>query len=170
MLLTNVVVSETLFQRIFDPGIKPVPVAVRVNVEPGTTVEGGASDVRTGTGLPTMTIRLLDGLPPGAGLVTVIRIVPDEVRYSAGIEVVNEVELTKVVGSGVPFQRIVAPTTNRAPVVVSVTEGDPIGISIGVTAVRAGVGLTMASDSPFEVPPLGEGLTAVIIAVPVVVM
>jgi hypothetical protein len=72
---TNVLVRSTPFQRTFDPGMKLLPVTVRVKVGPPAIAELGEIPVITGIGLAgglMVKVRVPDAPPPGVGLKTEI--------------------------------------------------------------------------------------------------
>jgi len=103
-----------------DSGTKFEPEMVSVKTPDPTNAASGLSDVRTGIELVIVNVCPFDVPPPGEGLVVVTVAVPAVVRYPAGTVAVSEVELTKLVASGVPFQLAVAPETKFEPVAVSV--------------------------------------------------
>ena len=74
--------------------------------------------------------------------------------------------LTTLVGRGLPFQNTVAPTTNFVPFTVRVKAGPPAVALAGLRLVIVGTGLLMGKGTGLEVPPPGEGLKAVTLAVP----
>ena len=78
MLLTNVVARSLAFHRTTDELMKFVPVAVRVNAAPPTTVLLGDSELSVGLGFGAVIVNVcpLEVPPPGVGLKTVTDAVP----------------------------------------------------------------------------------------------
>lgn len=67
----------------------------------------------------------LDVPPPGDGLITVIKAVPEVEMSDVGIAAVNSVSLTKAVGRGLPFQFTTDVEVKPEPFTVSVNADPP---------------------------------------------
>lgn len=104
--------------------------------------------------------------PPGGGLDIVTCAMPLELIFEAGILARTCVELTKVVATSVPFQRMFAPLTNCEPLTLRVNEAEPASALEGESDVAIGIGLFTANGSLFDVPPPGDGLITVMLSVP----
>lgn len=68
-----------------------------------------------------------------------------------------------------PFQLTTDPATKFEPVTVRVNVDEPAIVDVGSTDVRTGIGLEIVNVKLFEVPPPGEGLFMVTVAVPAIV-
>src|SRR5438552_10429878 len=64
VLLTNVLVRFTPFQRTTEPATNLLPVPVNVNPGPPWTALLGESEVRTGTGFPPVPVTTRERFPP----------------------------------------------------------------------------------------------------------
>jgi len=169
VVLTNVVVNGVPFQVTTDPEIKFDPVAVSVNAEPGATVDVGSNDVNAGIGFVMVNVKSLEVPPSGVGLLIVMVTVPAAVRCPSGTTAVSEVARIYVVARALPFQLTTDPGMKFEPVRVSVKGLDATKTVFGLIDVRTGTGLVIVNVNPLDVPPPGEGLPAVIVAVPAVV-
>jgi hypothetical protein len=119
--------------------------------------------------LLTVSVWGFDGPLLGAGLFTVILLVPAVVRSPAGIVAVNRVELTKVVVLAAPLRYTIAPFINLVPLIVNVKPASLTFFVAGEIFVVTGDGLFTVSVWAFDVPPPGVGLNTVMLLVPAVV-
>jgi hypothetical protein len=163
---TKVVLRAEPFQSAVDDALKFVPVMVSVKLFPPAVVDVGEILVVVGTGLLTVSICEPDVPPPGPGFTTVIKSVPPTVISVAGMVTVIVVLEIKVVVSGVPLKSIVDEALKFVPVTVSVKDGPPAVVEVGLTLVVVGTGLLMVNVCAFDVPPPGAGFTTVMDAVP----
>ena len=75
--------------RTTEPEIKPLPVSVSVNAAlPAETLAGEMLE-SVGSGLVIVSVTAAEVPPPGAELVTVIEMVPDEATSPAGMAAVS---------------------------------------------------------------------------------
>ena len=106
---------------------------------------------------------------PVPGVVTVMLAVPAVAIFAAGTGAVNEVALTYVVVSPVPFQLITELLVKLVPVAVSVNADPPAMAVFGVTELSTGTGgLCTINASAVEVP--APAVETVILSVPAVVI
>ena len=111
-------------------------------------------------------VRAFEVPPPGAGLNTVTRAVPDEAISAAGIAAVNWVALTNVVVRLLPFHCTTDAEIKFVPFTVSVNAAPPAKALLGAMEVRVGTGLfgtaaVIVNVKPVESPPPGAGLDTV---------
>jgi hypothetical protein len=89
VLLTKVAVRFAPLTCTTEPGMKPLPVSVRVKAAlPAETLAGEILESE-GSGLVIVSVRAAEVPPPGAELATVIETVPDEATSLAGIAAVS---------------------------------------------------------------------------------
>jgi hypothetical protein len=156
--LTNVVDSDTPFQRTVEPLTYPAPLTVNVNAGPPTVAAFGFKLVIVS--VLTVNVTPLDMPPPGFTTVRVA--VPAEAIRLAGTVAVTCVVLRKVVDSADPFHCTVEPLTYPAPLTVSVNAGPPAVATFGFKLVI--VSALTVNVTPLDVPP--PGFTVVMVAVP----
>src|SRR5215471_2848535 len=103
---------------------------------------------------------MLDGPPPGLGLLTVTAAVPAEATSLAGIAAVICVALTNVVGSVLPLNLTTEVETKFVPLTVSVNAAPPGECELppAFTVVMAGTALLTVKFDGAEAPPPGLGL------------
>lgn len=114
-----------------------------------------------GTGLLTVKESAADVPPPGAGVKTVMESVPAEAMSDAEMNVVNWVELTKVVDRLAPLTFTTEAETKLLPVKVNVKPLLPAMTLEGEMLESAGAGLFTASDKAPEVEPSGFTISMV---------
>ena len=115
-------------------------------------------------------VRAFDMPPPGEAFTTVTETVPEVARSLAEIAAANCLLLTKVAVRARPFHCTVEPETKFVPVTVRVKAAPPAVALEGESKLAVGIGLLMVKVRAFDVPPPGEGFTAVTEAVPAVAM
>jgi hypothetical protein len=166
VLLTNEGVRLAPFHRTIELLRKLVPFTVSVNDTPPAVPEIGLRLVIVGTGLDPVMLNMyaLDVPPPGEELTAVTLAVPAEAMSAAVIAAVNCVLLTKVVVRLDPFHRIVELLRKLVPFTVSVNAAPPATMEVGLRLMIAGA--MMVNVCVLDVPPPGEGLTTVTLAVP----
>jgi hypothetical protein len=164
--------SAVPFQSTVEVDSKPLPLTVNVNAAAPAVAVDGDSPEMAGTGLLLSTLKVepAEVPPPGAGLLTVTLALPALAIPEAGTAALTCVALTYVVDSAVPFQFTAEADSNPLPFTVSVNAPDPAVVELGDKADTAGIGLLalMSNVEPAEVPPPGDGLTTVTLAVPAV--
>ena len=107
--------------------------------------------------------------PPGVGLKTVTIAVPAVLRSLLRIAALNCVELTKVVARAVPFHCTCEVGMNPLPVTDKLSAVAPMAAEEGRIELTEGAGLAaIVKAMPVDVPPPGEGLITVTVAVPTV--
>jgi len=84
-----VVVRSAPFQRTTEPGMKLVPVAVRVKAPLPATFVAGESEVSVGWGFVVVKVWGSEVPPPGAGVYTVTLAVPAVAISAAGMAAVS---------------------------------------------------------------------------------
>src|SRR6266542_871310 len=106
--------------------------------------------------------------PPGVGLKTVTAALPAPAISLAGIEAVSWPALTKDVGRSDPFQRTTDAEMKLLPLTVRMKLGPPAVTDDGLMPVILGTGFVAltVNATEFEVPPPGDGLKTVIVALP----
>ncbi len=92
-----------------------------------------------------MKFRLLDGPPPGAGLMTVTSAAPAAAISLAEMAALSSVLLTKVVVRSAPFHCTAEPKTKFDPLTVRMKFGPPAAALLGESAFRTGKGLSLAA-------------------------
>jgi hypothetical protein len=95
--LTRVVGRAAPFHRTIDDATKPDPLTVSENPAPPALTLLGERPVTVGAGFRTGRFDAAEVPPPGAGVTTVITMVPAAMRSDAGIAAVRVVELLNVV-------------------------------------------------------------------------
>ncbi len=143
--LTYVVVSgRSGVATTFEAGMKPFPVIVIVNPAAPIATLVGEIAVTVGADDTIGSRTIADELTPGVA--TVIAAEPSIAIRFAGIVVVNFVESTNVVGSGVVCQTIADCGVKREPIAVNVNAGPPVTAAAGSrlnSVVPRGSGLTI---------------------------
>jgi hypothetical protein len=101
-------------------------------------------------------------------LKTVTAALPALAMSPAGIDAVTWPELTKVVARSAPFQRTRDEEMKLLPFTVSVKDAPPAVAEVGLMLVIAGTGFAavIVNVTEFEIPPPGDGLNTVIVALP----
>jgi hypothetical protein len=177
VLLRTVVVWFSPFHCATEAATKPEPVTV--SAKPGQPAGAlvSESDEIAGTGLlgKGLIVSVLadETPPPGAGLETVTLAMPATATSEAEMGAVSCVELTKVVGRLPPFHCTVETETKPVPITVNVNAASPALTLEGFSVEIAGAGLTgvlMVNKTALELPPPGEGLNTVTLAVPALAM
>jgi hypothetical protein len=141
--LTTVVVRFAPFHwRTVTPGIKPVPVAARVNpaLPAGRCVGVIVASVGAGLGLPTLKLIVFDRPPPGPGLNTWTGLAPAVLISSARIVTTIWVGVVEVGMRSAPLNFTMAPGTKLLPEIVNAKLGPPTSAPLGVNALITGVG------------------------------
>jgi len=155
VLLTKVVVRFAPLARTTEPGMKPLPVSVRVKAAlPAETLTGEIVESE-GDGLLIVSVKAVEAPPPGAGFAAVIETVPEEATSLAGIAAVSCVLLTKVVLRLEPFTCTRDPFTKFEPFTVSVKVPLPTTTVAGDRLVSDGTGLLTVKVRDALVPPPG---------------
>lgn len=164
--LTKVVVRGLPFHCTVEPLTKLLPLTVKVKAAPPAVAPFGFKLVIEGRGLLMANVAASEVPPPGAGVVTVTLAVLAVAMSVAGIKAVNCVALMKNVVRALPFHCTVESLMNPLPVTTNVKAVPPAVAEAGFKLVMAGAGLLMVKVSPFDVPPPGDGLATVTVAVP----
>lgn len=76
-------------------------------------------------------------------MITVTAALPGVAIRPAGTDAFNSEAETKVVARGLPFQSTVELLRNALPLAISVKEGPPASVELGLMLLRTGVGLVM---------------------------
>jgi len=111
----------------------------------------------------TVTLRELEGPPPGAGLTTVMESGPGEERRFAETSAVTRRLLTKVVCKAEAFHLMVEPETKFEPTTLRVKPGPPCLLLLGDTAAMDGTGLVIPPPPAPPPPPQLDVATAEVI-------
>src|SRR5882724_2114757 len=164
--LTNVVVRLAPLTRTTEPAMKPLPVRVKVKAAPPTETLAGEIFESEGSGLLIVSVKAVEVPPPGAGLTTVIEMVPEEATSLAGIAAVSWVLLTNAVLLLELFTRTTELATKLPPLSVSVNPALPALILAGEILESEGDGLLIVRARAAEIPPPGAGFATVIESVP----
>jgi hypothetical protein len=154
--LTKTVVKGAPFHSTSEPPTKLAPFTVTVKLAPPAVAEFGNAEASTATRLSTVKVAGLGEVPPpGAGVTTVIEIVPPLTRSPTGTKAVNCVAFTSVVTRGVPFQSTTEVLMKPVPFTVSVKPAPPAFAEVGEMEATPGMalGVTMTSTSTGEVLP-----------------
>jgi hypothetical protein len=122
--------------------------------------------VVVGTGLLMVNVCAFDVPPPGAGFTTVMESLPPMAMDEDGTVIVIVVLETNVVVNGTPLKSIVDDALKFVPVTVSVKDGPPAVVEVGLIEEVVGTGFLMVNVCAFDVPPPGVGFTTVMDAVP----
>src|SRR5262249_11031710 len=153
VLLTNVVVRLAPFTCTTEPGMKLLPVKVRVNAALPAFTLAGEMLASEGAGLLTVNATVPEVPPPGAALATVMEREPGEAMSPARIVAFSCVELTNVVARLEPLTRTVDPLTKFEPLTVRVKLPPPADVEDGEMLEILGTGLVTDRLTGAEVPP-----------------
>ena len=163
---TKVVGSGVSFHRTVELAVNAEPFTVRVKAAPPACAVDGLKLVIVGVGGAV----IVNGDPlevtPFALTVTVAA--PAEAMRLAATDAVSLPVLTKAVGSGVSFHRMVELAVNAEPFTVKVKAAPPACAVAGARLVMVGLGAAvMVKADPLEVTPFALTVT---VAVPTEVM
>jgi len=158
LAVTKVVESVDPPHSTTAPGVKPLPVTVRVNPGPPATTDGGLRPVIWRLDDCGLMVRMTAlEVPERPGLITVTIAVPGTVNRLAGTCAVSRFELpnASAVDRGDPFHCTLAPNRNPVPYTARLKPGLPATIEDGVTCLIEGMSGLMLKVTAFEAPPPG---------------
>lgn len=126
----------------------------------------------TPVGIAPLMVKLaaVDVPPPGAGLTTITIAVPGKAMAVAGMAAVSCVPLIYEVGNVVPFHCTAEEEMKLFPFTVSANAIPPAAFERGESELMDGTGSLIGKLATEDIPPPGEGLNTVTLAIPAAAM